>query len=73
MIATASFLPIWITRFETWDYVFSRVLTGKIYDRVVSLVMRLYNSVIMIFEIAPEEYRPTFYIREVEGKWKTEC
>jgi len=33
--------------------------------------MRLYNSVIMIFEIAPEKFSPTFYIREVEGKTYT--
>ena len=43
----------------------------KIFNRVVSLVMRLYNSVIMIFEIAPEKFSPTFYIREVEGKTYT--
>jgi len=43
----------------------------KIFTRVVSLVMRLYNSVIMIFEIAPDKFSPTFYIREVEGKTYT--
>jgi uncharacterized protein len=43
----------------------------KIFERVVNLIMRFYNSVIMIFEIAPEEFSPTFYIREVEGKTYT--
>ena len=40
----------------------------KVFKRVVNLVMRLYNSVIMIFEIAPEKFSPTFYTHEVEGK-----
>ena len=43
----------------------------KICERVVNLIMRFYNSVIMIFEIAPEKFSPTFYIREVEGKTYT--
>jgi hypothetical protein len=33
--------------------------------------MRLHNSVIMIFEIAPEEFRPSFCTREVNGKTYT--
>ena len=40
----------------------------KVFKHVVNLIMRLYNSVIMIFEIAPEEFNPTFYTHEVEGK-----
>ena len=43
----------------------------KIFKRVVNLIMRLYNSVIMIFEIAPEEFSPSFCTREVEGKTYT--
>ena len=43
----------------------------KVFERVVNLIMRFYNSVIMIFEIAPEEFSPTFYIREMEGKTYT--
>ena len=43
----------------------------KIFERVVNLIMRFYNSVLMIFEIAPEKFSPTFYIREVEGKTYT--
>jgi uncharacterized protein len=43
----------------------------KIFERVVNLIMRFYNSVIMIFEIAPEKFSPTFYIHEVEGKTYT--
>ena len=43
----------------------------KTFERVVNLIMRFYNSVIMIFEIAPEKFSPTFYIREVEGKTYT--
>ena len=43
----------------------------KIFEHVVNLIMRFYNSVIMIFEIAPEKFSPTFYIREVEGKTYT--
>ena len=40
----------------------------KNFERAVNLIMRFYNSVIMIFEIEPEKFSPTFYIREVEGK-----
>ena len=40
----------------------------KIFNRVVNLIMRLYNSLLMIFEIAPEKFSPTFYTHEVEGK-----
>ena len=43
----------------------------KDFERVVNLIMRMYNSVIMIFEIAPEEFSPTFYTHEVEGKTYT--
>ncbi len=43
----------------------------KILERVVNLIMRLYNSVLMIFEIAPEKFSPTFYIHEVKGKTYT--
>ena len=31
----------------------------KVFKRVVNLILRLYNSVIMIFEIAPEKFSPT--------------
>jgi uncharacterized protein len=40
----------------------------KDFERVVDLIIRFYNSVIMIFEIGPEKFSPTFYSREVEGK-----
>ena len=43
----------------------------KIFNRVVNLIIRLYNSVLMIFEIAPEKFSPTFYTREIEGKTYT--
>lgn len=43
----------------------------KVFKRVVNLIMRMYNSVIMIFEIAPEEFSPTFYTHEAEGKTYT--
>jgi len=43
----------------------------EVFNRVVNLIMRLYNSVIMIFEIAPEKFSPTFYAHEVEGKTYT--
>ena len=43
----------------------------KIFERVINLIMRFYNSVLMIFEIGPEKFSPTFYIREVEGKTYT--
>ena len=43
----------------------------KDFERVVKLIMRYYNSVLMIFNIGPEEFSPTFYIREVEGKTYT--
>ena len=35
----------------------------KIFKRTTNLIMRMYNSVIMIFEIAPEEFSPSFYTR----------
>ena len=41
------------------------------FERVVNLIMRYYNSVLMIFDIASEKFSPTFYIREVEGKTYT--
>ena len=40
----------------------------RVFKRVVNLIMRMYNSVIMIFEIAPEKFSPSFYIHVVEGK-----
>ena len=43
----------------------------EIFNRVVNLIMRLYNSLIMIFEIAPQKFSPTFYTREVKGKTYT--
>ncbi len=43
----------------------------KVFQRLVNLIMRYYNSVITIFEIAPEKFSPTFYTREVEGKTYT--
>ena len=43
----------------------------KVFTHVVNLIMRMYNSVIMIFEIAPEEFSPTFYTHEVKGKTYT--
>jgi uncharacterized protein len=43
----------------------------KVFKSVVNLIMRLYNSVIMIFDIAPDEFRPTFYTHEVEAKTYT--
>ena len=43
----------------------------KVFNRAINLIMRLYNSLIMIFEIAPEKFSPTFYIHEVEGKTHT--
>ena len=45
--------------------------TIKDFKRLVNLILRLYNSVIMIFEIAPEKFSPTFYSHEVEGKTYT--
>jgi hypothetical protein len=33
--------------------------------------MRMYNSLIMIFEIAPEKFSPSFYAHVVEGKTYT--
>ncbi len=39
----------------------------KIFNRVVNLIMRLYNSVIMIFEIAPQKFSPTFYSTAVNA------
>ena len=43
----------------------------KIFNRVVNLIMCMYNSVIMIFEIAPEEFSLSFFTNEVEGKTYT--
>ena len=43
----------------------------KVFQRLINLIMRYYNSVIMIFEIAPEKFSPTFYTREVERKTYT--
>jgi yecA family protein len=40
----------------------------KISERVINLIMRFYNSLLMIFEVGPEKFSPTFYIHEVEGK-----
>ena len=45
--------------------------SAKSFKRVVHLIMRLYNSMIMIFGIAPEKFSPTFYTHEVEGKTYT--
>jgi uncharacterized protein len=44
------------------------LLSVNVFNHAVKLIMRLYNSVIMIFEIAPDEFSPTFYTHEVEGK-----
>ena len=44
------------------------ISSTKIFKRVVNIIMRLYNSMIMIFGIAPEKFSPTFYTHEVEGK-----
>jgi len=43
----------------------------KVFQRLVNLIIRYYNSVIMIFEIAPEKFSPTFYTHAVEGKTYT--
>jgi len=43
----------------------------EIFERVVNLIIRFYNSLLMIFEIGPEKFSPTFYIREMEGKTYT--
>ena len=43
----------------------------KVFKRVVNLILRLYNSVIMIFEIVPEKFSPTLYSHEVKGKTYT--
>jgi uncharacterized protein len=40
----------------------------KVFKRVANLIMRMYNSVIMIFEIAPEKFNPSLYTHVVEGK-----
>jgi yecA family protein len=45
-----------------------QVSSTKHFNRLVSLVMRLYNSVRMIFETAPEKFSPVSYVRGVEGK-----
>lgn len=37
-------------------------------NRFLNLVMRFYNSLVMIFEISPREFEPTFYEREVDGE-----
>jgi uncharacterized protein len=49
----------------------SELPSAKVFKRAVNLIMRMYNSVIMIFEIAPEEFSPSFYIHVVEGKTYT--
>ena len=43
----------------------------KDFERAINLILRYYNSLIMIFEIGPEKFSPTFYTREVEGKTYT--
>jgi uncharacterized protein len=43
----------------------------KVVRRVIDLIMRLYTSVIVTFEVAPEEFEPTFYTRDVDGKTYT--
>ncbi len=40
-------------------------------DRLVDLVMRLYNEVVSLFEADPAAFSPTFYERTVEGKTYT--
>ena len=37
-------------------------------NRFIALVMRFYNSLVVIFESAPGEFEPTFYQRKIEGK-----
>jgi uncharacterized protein len=37
-------------------------------NRFIALVMRFYNSVVMIFESAPGQFEPTFYGRKIKGK-----
>jgi len=37
-------------------------------NRFVGLVMRFYNSIVLIFETSPGEFEPTFYEREIDGK-----
>jgi len=43
----------------------------KVVRRVIDLIMRFYTTVIMTFELAPQEFAPTFYTREVDGKTYT--
>jgi len=38
----------------------------KVVRRLIDLIMRLYTSVIVTFEVAPEEFEPTFYTRRRE-------
>ena len=37
-------------------------------NRFIALVMRFYNSIVMVFETSPGEFAPTFYGSEVDGK-----
>ena len=37
-------------------------------NRFVALVMRFYNSIVVIFETTPNEFEPTFYERKIRGK-----
>jgi hypothetical protein len=40
----------------------------KVFNRVINLTMRLYNSLITIFEIAREKFSPTYYTHVGEGE-----
>lgn len=37
-------------------------------NRFVALVMRFYNSIVLIFETSPEQFEPTFYESKVSGR-----
>ena len=37
-------------------------------NRFVALVMRFYNSIVLIFETSPGEFEPTFYERKIRGR-----
>ncbi|MCH7574813.1 MAG: UPF0149 family protein [Candidatus Marinimicrobia bacterium] len=37
-------------------------------ERIMGLVMRLYNSIVQNFQIDPPDFNPLFYINKVEGK-----
>lgn len=37
-------------------------------NRFVALVMRFYNSIVLIFETSPKEFEPTFYERDIDGE-----